>query len=34
MSKVASSFFNVSDFSQQKEKFKGEWIEGEYKKDE
>ena len=34
MSKVASSFFNVSGFSVQKEEIEGEWIEGEYKKDE
>ena len=34
MSKVASSLFNVSDFSVKKEKIEGELIEGEYKKDE
>ena len=34
MSQIATSFFNVSGFTQQKEEKKGNWIEGEYKKDE
>ncbi|SVA82731.1 uncharacterized protein METZ01_LOCUS135585 [marine metagenome] len=34
MSQIATSFFNVSEFSQQKEAKQGNWIEGEYKKDE
>ena len=34
MSFIATSFFNVSEFSQQKEARQGNWIEGEYKKDE
>ena len=34
MSQIATSFFNVSEFSQQKEERQGNWIEGEYKKDE
>ena len=34
MSQIATSFFNVSEFSQQKEARQGNWIEGEYKKDE
>ena len=34
MSLIATSFFDVSGFSQKKEEKKGNWIEGEYKKDE
>ena len=34
MSQIATSFFNVSGFSEQKEQKQGNWIEGEYKKDE
>ena len=34
MSQIATSFFNVSEFSEQKEQKQGNWIEGEYKKDE
>ena len=34
MSQIATSFFNVSGFSEQKEQKQGDWIEGEYKKDE
>ena len=34
MSLIATSFFNVSGFSEQKEEKKGNWIEGEYKKDD
>ena len=34
MSLIATSFFNVSGFSEQKEQKQGNWIEGEYKKDE
>ena len=34
MSHIATSFFNVSEFSQQKEARQGNWIEGEYKKEE
>ena len=34
MSFIATSFFDVSGFSNQKEEKQGNWIEGEYKKDE
>ena len=34
MSLIATSFFDVSGFSQKKEEKQGNWIEGEYKKDE
>ena len=34
MSQIATSFFNVSGFSEHKEQKQGDWIEGEYKKDE
>ncbi len=34
MSLIATSFFDVSGFSQKKEEKRGNWIEGEYKKDE
>ena len=34
MSFIATSFFDVSGFSQKKEEKQGNWIEGEYKKDE
>jgi len=34
MSLITTSFFNVSGFSEQKEEKKGNWIEGEYKKDD
>ena len=34
MSLIATSFFDASEFSQQKEERQGNWIEGEYKKDE
>ena len=34
MSQIATSFFNVSGFSEQKEQKQGNWIEGEYRKDE
>ena len=34
MSQIATSFFNVSGFSEQKERKQGNWIEGEYRKDE
>ena len=34
MSFIATSFFDVSGFSHQKEEKQGNWIEGEYKKDE
>ena len=34
MSLIATSFFDVSGFSQKKEEKKSNWIEGEYKKDE
>ena len=34
MSQIATSFFNVSGYSEQKEQKQGNWIEGEYKKDE
>ena len=34
ISQIATSFFNVSGFSEQKEQKQGNWIEGEYKKDE
>ena len=34
MSLIATSFFDVSGFSHQKEEKQGNWIEGEYKKDE
>ena len=34
MSFIAISFFDISEFSHQKEEKQGNWIEGEYKKDE
>ena len=34
MAQIATSFFDVSGFSQKKEEKQGNWIEGEYKKDE
>ena len=34
MSLIATSFFDVSGFSPKKEEKQGNWIEGEYKKDE
>ena len=34
MSFIATSFFDVSGFSHQTEEKQGNWIEGEYKKDE
>ena len=34
MSLIATSFFDISGFSQKKEEKQGNWIEGEYKKDE
>ena len=34
MSLIATSFYDVSGFSQKKEEKQGNWIEGEYKKDE
>ena len=34
ISLIATNFFDVSRFSQQKEEKQGNWIEGEYKKDE
>ena len=34
MSLIATSFFDVSGFSQKKEEKQGNWFEGEYKKDE
>ena len=34
MSQIATSFFDVSGFSQKKEEKQSNWIEGEYKKDE
>ena len=34
VSLIATSFFDVSGFSQKKEEKQGNWIEGEYKKDE
>ena len=34
MSLIATSFFDVSGFSQQKDEKQGNWIEGEYKKHE
>ena len=34
MSLIETSFFDVSGFSQKKEEKQGNWIEGEYKKDE
>ena len=34
MSLIPTSFFDVSRFSQKKEEKQGNWIEGEYKKDE
>ena len=34
ISLIATSFFDVSGFSQKKEEKQGNWIEGEYKKDE
>jgi len=34
MSLIATSFFDVSGFSQKKEEKQSNWIEGEYKKDE
>ena len=34
MSLIATSFFDVSGFSQKKEEKQGNWIEGEYKKDD